>query len=460
MNRILKTICLFIFVIGYISNIPAQLPPMYSVTVNASLSSGYYFFNAIKPGQKPPIKHPPFHMILNHLGELVYFKKFPENQSPSNLELHANGLMSYYLTDKYFLMDKTFAIVDSVYVKNGILKDGHELQILPNGHFVLLGIEDVKMDLRKYKLFSKNESMGSDTATVKCGVVQEQDAFKNVVFEWHSKNAYDFDDIDPFYLSDPAVVDWCHINAIEYDHDGNYLISARNFNEITKVKRSDSTIMWRLGGKRNQFNFTHDSIIFKAQHAIRRIANGNITLYDNGIKGPPLHPSSAKEYKLNEKELKAELVWSYTDKLNSYSSGIGNVKRLGNGNTIINYGMSSNSSVMFNVVTPPGDKVFEIVFKDTLRAYRVLNYTKLPWKIKQPVITCSCNNQKVMLNAEKGHTNYMWSTGAITQSIEITSPGSYSVFVPSKNDGFIASEVYVINDIKAACLKRRAKKMK
>ena len=89
-------------------------------------------------------------------------------------------------------MDSTFTIVDSVRIKNGFIQDGHDMQILPNGHFLLLGWENITMDLSSYAIFNNNGTVGSANATVRCGIVQEQDANKNVVFEWHSKDYFNF----------------------------------------------------------------------------------------------------------------------------------------------------------------------------------------------------------------------------------------------------------------------------
>jgi len=69
---------------------------------------------------------------------------------------------------------------------------------------------------------------------------------------------------------------------ISYDNDGNLLISSRHLDEITKINRTTGSIIWRLGGKNNQFAFPNDSLGFSHQHAIRRIGNENILLFDNG----------------------------------------------------------------------------------------------------------------------------------------------------------------------------------
>ena len=60
--------------------------------------------------------------------------------------------------------------------------------------------------------------------------------------------------------------------------------------EITKIDRQTGDIIWRLGGVNNEFTFLNDSLDFQHsiptpfcyQHDIRRLRNGNITIYDNG----------------------------------------------------------------------------------------------------------------------------------------------------------------------------------
>lgn len=427
----------------------SQSLPTYSITALDPQSTGYYFLVPIKVGAGGPSVINT-QMILDHAGNMVYYKKFP-GVNTGDFKMHANGLMSYSKQQKFYLMDSTFAVIDSVAPKNGILPDGHDLQILPNGHFVILGIENITMNLSAYNYFGpNNNNPGSTTATVKCGVIQEQDAAKNVVFEWHCKDHYNFSDVDPFFLAGPSNVDWTHLNAVEYDADGNYLLSVRHFNEITKIKRSDSSVMWRLGGNANQFTFTNDPQQFKAQHDIRRIANGNITLFDNG-RSSPLHPASGKEYQLNEIALTATLAWNYTENNNTYSSSLGNHQRLPNGNSLMNYGTLNNLNIVFNVVKATGTKVFEIAFTDTLRSYRSFNYSTLPWALKRPVINCVTSGTQTLLDAGSGHASYLWNTGATTQTILATNTGTYSVFVPKGQGGFISAPTFTISNINNPC---------
>ena len=64
------------------------------------------------------------------------------------------------------------------------------------------------MDLSSYAIFNNNGTVGSANATVRCGIVQEQDANKNVVFEWHSKDYFNFTEVDTMRLLNPANVEY------------------------------------------------------------------------------------------------------------------------------------------------------------------------------------------------------------------------------------------------------------
>lgn len=446
----IKIKLLFVFLLFTQLRFLAQAWPTYSVTASSSQSTGYYFTTPIKIGASSA-SIIPTQMILDNFGNLVYYKKFPVGGS-SDFKLQSNGLISYSSNNKFYLVDSTFTIVDSVVPKNGVLFDGHDIQILPNGNFLILGMEKVIMNLSSYNYFGPNNTNpGSNSATVTCGVIQEQDPAKNVVFEWHCKDHYSFSDVDPTWLSSPANVDWTHLNAVEKDYDGNYLLSTRHFNEITKINKNTGLIIWRLGGNANQFTFTNDVQKFIGQHDIRRLTNGNITLFDNGKISPP-HAATAKEYQLNETTLIANLVWSYIEDTSNFSRSLGNHQRLNNGNTLVNYGTLNNSNIIFNVVTNTGTKIFELVFADTLRSYRSFNYPALPWKLNRPEINCYSLGGQTYLDAGNGYANYLWNTGATTQTILITGTGTYSVFVPKGQGGFISSPPFVITNLSTACV--------
>jgi len=438
-----------IFSACYVAEGFGQLYPGYKITAYDTSSKGYYFTCPInkQPGQKHVV---PSQLILDGQGRVIYFKIFTNAASIADLKIWPNGQMSYSCKNKFYLMDSSFAVIDSVSIKNGYTPDLHDMQILPNGHFLLMGTETDTMDLSGYPYFNHNGSPGSKTALVTCGLIQEQDKNKNVVFEWHARDHYAFDDVDSTDLSSTTNVDWTHFNAFAFDNDSNILLSVRWFNEITKISRKDGSIIWRFGGKRNQFTFLNDTNRFVGQHDIRRISNGDITLFDNG-KSYPFHPATAREYKLGETQHTANLVWSYIDNPKDYSLATGNVQRNPNGNTLVDYGIVTNANKVFNAVNAAGSKVFEIAFDDSLVSARSYYYQSLPWKLPRPQITCFLSNGKYFLDAGAGHSKYIWSTGDTTRTIEPTQSDTYFVFVPIGQGGFICSEYFVTSNHSGPC---------
>lgn len=446
----IKKLLSFLLLVTSWSSLLAQNYPAYSVNVCTAGSSGYYFLDAINVGSATGIF--PTQMILDSTGKTFYYNVFTTGGG-GDFKIQPNGLMSYLYHNTFYLMDSTFTIVDSAKCRNGIFTDGHDLQILPNGHFLMIGYENVTMNLTSYVMFGGNHNLaGGANANVKCGVVQEQDANHNVVFEWHAKDHYAFGDVDPQWMGSPNNVDWNHMNAIALDTDGNILLSVRHFDEITKINRADSSIMWRLGGNANQFAFPNDPEKFIGQHDIRRIANGDLTMWDNGVFGPPYHAGAAKEYRLDMNNMTATLVWSYTENPSSYSLAIGNTQRLANGNTLIDFGMTALENRLFDVVDSSGNKIFELEFADTLRSYRVFNFLTTPWQFPRPQITCFTVGNQSYLDAGSGHSGYLWSNGATTQTIPITVADTFSVWVPvGDGGGFIRSEDFIVTNVNAPC---------
>ncbi|HMC75638.1 MAG TPA: arylsulfotransferase family protein, partial [Vicinamibacterales bacterium] len=93
------------------------------------------------------------------------------------------------------------------------------------------------------------------TRNVLEGAFQEVDIRTGrVLFEWHSVGHVRL--IESYYhlpRNPDKTYDYFHINTIEVDRDGNFLVSARNTHTIYKINRKTGAVMWRLGGKRSDF---------------------------------------------------------------------------------------------------------------------------------------------------------------------------------------------------------------
>ncbi len=451
MKKTTTTLILCVFIFLSVKSF-AQTYPLFNITAfDSTQSTGYYFFCPYKLSGFPFFPAGKQHqMILDKDGSVIYYNN-KVGYFAGDFKLQPNGVMSYCGQDYFYLMDSTFTVYDSISTGNGIYFDIHDLQILPNNHFLILGVENRTMDLSSYPIFLHNGTAGSANAIVKGYVLQELDSAKNIVFEWRALDHYAFDDVDDFWLNDTLHVDWTHVNAAEMDYDGNFLVSSRHFDEITKISRADSSIIWRLGGKRNDFVFINDPNMFFSQHDCRRIANGHLTLFDNGRDLSIRHFASSKEYELDEVNHVANLVWSHSEGPDEWSISQGNTQRLPNGNTLTSYGNLTPTPIVFNVVDSLHNKVFEIMFPDSQITYRSYNFPSIPWQLNRPQITCNTVGPQSYLIADSGHVQYHWSNGESTRSILITDTGNYSVFVPRGDGGFISSEKFMVNDINDPC---------
>src|SRR4030095_11969934 len=251
----------------------------------------------------------------------------------------------------------------SFYTGNNYLTDLHELRVLPNNHALLLSYDKEHVDM------SQIVPGGDPNALVTGLILQEIDSYKNVVFQWIIGDHVLITDATHENLVS-NLIDYVHGNAIEIENDGNLLLSSRHMDEITKINRTTGDMIWRLGGKHNEFTFLNDPIGFSHQHAIRRIANGHITLFDNGNYHSPRF-SRAVEYSLDEENKTATLVWQYRHSPDIYGSAMGYVQRLSNNNTLISWGAANPT---LTEVRYDGTKAYELTFSAGVYTYRAFRY--------------------------------------------------------------------------------------
>jgi hypothetical protein len=284
-----------------------------------------------------------------------------------DFDVQPGGDLTYFdeAGGNYMAMDSTYAVVDS-FRADGYTTDLHELRRLPDGHVLLLADDPETVNM------SQIVPGGSPAAKVLGVILQELDTNKNVVFEWRSWDHYQITDATDW--GPPPLIDYVHANSIAIDTDGTLLLSCRHMDEITKISRRTGAIIWRLGGKHNQFQFIGDPIGFSHQHDVRILPTGDMTVFDNGNGHVPRF-SRALEYRLDQRRKTATLVWQFRHSPDVYSGAMGDVERLPNGNTLIGWGFA-NPAV--TEVTPDGQVVYEAYFtapdKILRYSYRAFRY--------------------------------------------------------------------------------------
>jgi hypothetical protein len=311
-------------------------------------------------------------MILGDDGAPVLYRRLPA--SGFDFKVQSVGRVTYCSDEprRFYAWNGRGAVVDSFEAGNGYFTDIHELQLLPNGHALLMAYDPHVIDMSLV-------TPGGNPAAVVAGlIVQELDRAKDVVFEWRSWDHFQITDVTSRSVTAPTI-DYAHGNAIERDVDGNLMISSRHMDEITKISRQDGHVIWRWGGRNNEFTFVNDPEHFSQQHSVRRLPNGHVMLYDNGNFHVTPH-SRAVEYALDEQAKTATLVWEFRTSPETYGAAMGSVQRLANGHTVIGWGATGPA---LTEVTPQGEKVEEIAFPNGVFSYRGFRH---PWP---PIIAVS-----------------------------------------------------------------------
>jgi hypothetical protein len=348
-------------------NLPDNFPEI-NITIVDNPDSGYLFLCAYLMSSTP-FSLGNYMMILNNDGSPVFFKEM--QYKALDFKVQSSDLLSFigkndnnYHCGTVYLMDTTYAVVDTFRIQ-GYCTDRHDVQVLPNGNVLLLGKITQQVNMSHIVLGGKSN------ASVTGCIIQEQDQDKNVVFEWNSFDHYNILDAVHEDLTERSI-DYVHANAIELDSDGHILLSSRHLDEITKIDRNSGAIIWRLGGLNNQFTFVNDDTSsqqhahspFCYQHDIRRLENGNITIYDNGNYKDSSYTRIA-EYELDEQNLIATLVWEYRSTPDRFCHFVGNAQRLPNGNTMSIWNGESFPTTITEI-RPDCTKAFEMNFPEVI----------------------------------------------------------------------------------------------
>lgn len=319
------------------------------------------FFNISGP------RIPSYLMILENDGTPYWYRRI--DGVGLDFKVQSNGLLTYFDSahDAFYAMNARYAVVDSFRCGNGYSTDNHDLLLLPNGHAVLMSYDPEVVDLSALG--------GLQNAIVIGLIIQELDQQRNVVFQWRSWDHFQVTDM-MFHRIDTPQVDYVHGNSIDVDPEGNFILSSRHMNEVTKISRSTGEILWRLGGRNNQFRFVDEPIAFSHQHDVRLLPDGHITMFDNGNFRIPQF-SRAVEYALDPIAMTATRVWEQRSTPDVFGVAFGSVQRLANGSTLIGWGATSPT---LTEVAPDGQTVCRLSFDRGVASYRSLRFEWPPFK--------------------------------------------------------------------------------
>ena len=243
-------------------------------------------------------------------------------------------------------------------------------------------------------------------------------------------------------------LDFFHMNAVDKDENGDYLVSGRHVSALYKVAGltnldgiAPGEIIWRLGGKNNTFTnlvSTVDgepSLNFSWQHHARFESSiGGVSLWDNAnnnVNPPSALASSGKSISLSISDKTATLVGQYVSPGRQLDSSQGSHQVLENGNHFL--GMGSEPFIYEE--TEDGTPVYYADFG--LSSYRTFkyNWTGIPPTSEIGFFSYSrtCNSTAVFYASWNGATEIS-SWRFFTSSNNTTTDG-FTAIATSVNNG-------------------------
>lgn len=360
-------------------SIPSDFPEI-DITVNNDPDSSLIFINHRD--------YPTYQMILNNDGEPEWYRKVNDNRR--DFKLQSNGqitMMTREGGDGYLVFDYDFEYDKTIRASNGYWLDEHELLMLPDSGYFIIGRREETVDMSEY-------GKPAD-ATVRENCIQEYTKDDELIFQWAAWDHFDPADLDYAVNGNDNYIRFPHMNAVFIDDDGHILLSSRHLSEVTKINRQTGKIIWRLSGENNQFDFLNDDLQgFRNQHAVRATGNNCYTVFDNGNSHNPSQ-SRAVEYKLDTDNMTAEIIWEFrNDRSQYYSWYMGNTQRLPNGNTLINWAIGQLPKL--SEITPDGEKAYEMTFADGCHVYRTF---KMDWNgaVRRPYLMTEVTSSHLTL---------------------------------------------------------------
>jgi hypothetical protein len=294
--------------------------------------------------------------------------------------------------------------------------DLHEFQITRDNTALFAVYKSLPADLR--------EIGGPKNGWIYDGLFQEVDIETNeLLFQWRASEHFnlqeserDREESDGDTEDNPW--DFFHINSIDKDWRGNYLVSSRYMSSLAYIDGRTGDVLWKLGGKQNSFldmsdgAATNISWQHHARFQIKHDTNTTrrLSLFDNSSRGEgaPENTSRGLIVKINEETMTVTLVQEYWNQVPISSQSQGSMQILENGNVVLGYGYSA----AWTEFTADGETLCEVHFGPQTQFHRgqVLSYRVF----KQKWVGLPLTKPSVALSGSEAAVSWNGATEVVT----------------------------------------------
>lgn len=265
---------------------------------------------------------------------------------------------------EYVIVDASYRPVARVKAGNGLRGDHHDFTLTSRGTALLTVYDGVRRNLSSVG--------GPSRGTVMDGVLQEVDiATGRVLFQWRSLDHVGLrESYKPLPKRARDPWDYFHINSADVDRDGNLLISARNTHAVYKVDRRTGAVIWRLGGRRSDYEMGRGSR-FAWQHDVRPQGERTLSILDNAAAPKVRERSRGIVLTLDPRRKRVRLRHHY-EHGDVVAPNKASMQVLPNGNAFVGWGPEPHISEF----SPGGRLLFDAHLPRQVHSYRAYRF---PW---------------------------------------------------------------------------------
>ncbi|KAF2658149.1 hypothetical protein K491DRAFT_690496 [Lophiostoma macrostomum CBS 122681] len=247
------------------------------------------------------------------------------------------------------IMDNRYRVVQTVEaVGSAPTIDMHEFRLVNDGKSALVTIYQP----RAYDL--SGFGIGPGVGWIQDSLFQEIDVDSGeLIFEWraldHIAPSFSYTCVDCTDTSGDGLTrdtpwDFFHINSIDKNAAGDYLISARHAAGVYKISGQDGRVLWQLNGANPTFKNKH--LHFSSQHHATWVDETEdqtvISLFDNASNTFNITNRESRGMLIGIDHIKRTATkirtWQAPEKNGILAGSQGNVQLLPNGNAFIGWG--------------------------------------------------------------------------------------------------------------------------
>ena len=294
------------------------------------------------------------------------------------LTFWSGQLMDGYGLGTYYILNQSYAEIAHFSPVGYDGGDLHEFSITDNDTALIIIYTPAPANL---------SSVGGDeNGWIYDGVFQEIDIETGELrFEWNASTHVPvnetYNERGDAGSSEGSPWDYFHMNSVQKDHNGDFLVSARVMDCVYKISGVDGSIIWKFGGKASDFDVA-DEAAFAYQHDARWLneEQTRMTLFNNGPTSDTGH-SRGFLLEVNYDNMTVQLLREFHNEAQTFGQFEGSLQALDPSDENTNFFLGYGSEPFFAEFDSDGNLLLDVQFGATnvVNNYRAY---KLAWQGK------------------------------------------------------------------------------